>query len=420
MVFCDYESFDLYKNNTNIDIDNTNYFSEDIRLFSDKIKKDINQIDLKILGEFIHIYFIHSEHYLMKGVGGKRAAIQYYNYTYLSKNDKNYKCMTIDDNITSIIKIENDCTIINAYKQDYLSDNCETINLIDIYDILFDKTKEHILFSGINKGKGTRVANNMELDSVAIYKLNMSRPVELYNNQYFYNPFFTSFFEDMAFNYTLLLNKQSYKTLSYHLRFGHQAGNLNKKKERDYEDIFENVNSKNISGVLPIFLMYLLYFVSLYDLNDPKFLNISYEEKTEEPYFAFFMKKPYQIQSDSKYLKYQIPFFIYSVLYCFSQNRIDFILCDKTKRNINNKYLKLYNYLINKNIYSEYLDNDNTKVYKLNHLETAMSVLEIEFKYLNNIFVGELNNEEKTEIKNNTQIICSRPEHKNYKDCYES
>ena len=132
--------------------------------------------------------------------------------------------MTIDDNITAIVKIEkknNKCRLQDAYDKKKLSDKCETINLIDIYDILFDKTNEHFLFSGINKGMGTRdmgqPAKNTdeELDSVAIYKLNMSRPVELYNNQYFYNPFFTSFFEDMAFNYTLLLNKQSYKTCIY-------------------------------------------------------------------------------------------------------------------------------------------------------------------------------------------------------------
>ena len=95
------------------------------------------------------------------------------------------------------------------------------------------------------------------------------------------------------------------------------------------------------------------------------------------------------------------------LLYCFSQNRIEFTLCDKTKKNINNKYLRLYNYLVNKNIYYEYSD-DNTKIYKLNNLETAMSALEIEFKYLNNIFVGELNNEEKSEIKNNTQNLIDK------------
>jgi len=412
MIFCDNESFDSYKNNTNIPIDETTYFSEDIKLFSDKINNPINQIDLRVLGEFIQIYFIYSDHYLMKGIGGKRAAIQYYNYTYLSKNDTNYKCMTIDDNITSIVKIEKDCRFQDAYKAKILSEKCETIQLMDIYDFLVHKTKEHILFSGINKGKGTRGerdTNDTDVDSVAIYKLNMSRPVELYKNQYFYNPFFTSFFEDMAFNYTLLLNKQSYKSLAYHIRFGHQSSNSTKKGRDDYEDTFENVNSINITGVLPVFLMYLLYFVGLYDLKDTKFLSISYDNDTEEPFFAFFTRKPYQLQSDSKYLKYQIPFFIYSALYCFSQNRIEFILCDRNNRNINTDYLKLYNYLVNKKIYYEYLDeDDNTKIYNFNHLDTAINTLEIEFKYLNNMYIGELDDAEKMEIKHNTQNLIDK------------
>ena len=50
----------------------------------------------------LDIRFVQSSHFLMKGIGGKRALIQYYNYVHLSNNDPNFMCMTIDDNITSV------------------------------------------------------------------------------------------------------------------------------------------------------------------------------------------------------------------------------------------------------------------------------------------------------------------------------
>lgn len=433
IFFCDSDSFQNYVDNNNINVDNTIEVYD--KLFSNTIKEDnINKFtnnEINILRS-ISIYFVSSDHYLMKGVGGKRAAIQYYNYTYLSNDDKgnkdkNYKCMTIDDNITAIIKTNNtDCTLRIAEKFDTLDKNCITIGLIDLYNALYDKINNNgYIFAGINKGKGTRQDNSDigELDSIAIYKLNMSKPVELFNKRYFYNPYFTTFFEDMAFNFYFKNNKQSYKSLKHHLRFGHKT--TDPTKTRDYEDEFElDFKKIKIDGIPPIFIMYLLYFICLYDLKDPRFLSIAYDNDYI-PYFTFFETQPYKITSNSKYNSYQRIYFAYSVLYCMLNERLDFTLCDPEDKTITDKkYLLYYNVLRILKLYEEkkeerIIDDIGTTstfiLYNVYYIEDHINLLLLNMHNIEGIYNGKLDTNRKNILKDTTTSLIQKVESKKIK-----
>ena len=249
----------------------------------------------------IKIYFLVSDNYLMKGIGAKRALINYFHNnmhnieTYHFR--ENYVCMNLDDNITMIgshnkLKGKNPCTGRKCaqVKSDDSNDtyfnppsclkDCNIISILELYDnlkkdliLINEKDKDKDIkkkIVGIVKGAGTsdehlRYQNccnfdisdccdkkntypyecksnykcyNMKRNTV--YKLTLQKPCIITRN---YNPFFTRFMEDMVFN--ILNHEDICKNMNKFLRFGHIKPQDN--KDIDFEDFF---NEKLLSSYI--------------------------------------------------------------------------------------------------------------------------------------------------------------------------
>jgi len=348
MVFCDNESFLEYQDNIqNFSITREPEY-EIKRLFTDQINGDYRDNALLVFHkeydilQRIPIYFVESTHYLMKGIGGKRGVIQYYNKEFLSNNNEAYKCMTIDDNITGIVKYktkkqqkqDKQCSLTDA-RENIIPNYCEIASILDVYDYLSNRMEDYpnIFFSGIVKGDAIQdsVNQNEHIVSCIIYKLNLSKPHKLFNEKLYYNPYFTNFFEDIAFNHNLFYknNQKCYINNNFFLRFGHTES---AKYKPDFNDTFNKIEYKKIDGVVPIFLMYILFFVSLYE-NRLVFL----KHETSKDWFlnlAFFDScNIYEIQYASKYSAYQHIFYMYCLLYLFKKNDKFVLLCENTDIN---------------------------------------------------------------------------------------
>lgn len=147
----------------------------------------------------------------------------------MAKDDADYTCMTIDDNITGIYGMKFDCTSRSLNKSD--NANCMTYSLLSIYDYLKNELRENVVFVGIDKGGGESNTDGRDLhgnclirkNTVSIYKLNMSKPVRIMNLKCYYNPYFSRFFEDIAFNSEISYGEQikSMKFVCFRLNFGH-------------------------------------------------------------------------------------------------------------------------------------------------------------------------------------------------------
>lgn len=406
MVFCDEDSFQFYNEHAN-DLEMGWETSTIPRLFSEYLKSSmkLTKNDLDVL-EKVSIFFVHSTHALMKGIGGKRAAIQYYHCHYLSNQSPDYTCLTIDDNITGIVKISPvECNFRTA-QQTTLNDTCEMANLLDVYLKLEHVTHGNILFSGIYKGKGQGDNNHTkkpletmvkETDTSTIYKLNMSRPIELYNRQYFYNPFFGLFFEDVIFNNCLGLDKNC-KKLDFHLRFGHES-------KGDNEDVFPIIKTDE-SAFQPFnggMLMYVLLVHYLYPHENNRFLYIHIESRKTKstttadlsiPTFFFYdlMNNPFQ--PTSKYRSKQQLFYVLSLLYASAKNHPNVVLCSQTDQKIqlNNFILQSFETLVKLGLVQiDKTSEDETKeYYSINVNDNHMEKLHQECGQLTNLYRGNV------------------------------
>lgn len=156
IIYVDSDTFNIYK--SNIDIINNIINTNPIKKVDDEIIKywekknfaailhSINEQDfknclheiffLKNIIDNINIYFLESSNYLMKGIGGKRAVMNYVNYLIADKNcklyndKKNYKSMYLDDNISMIIHLsdtDNKSKLCQNNKREHKDDNTEDV-----------------------------------------------------------------------------------------------------------------------------------------------------------------------------------------------------------------------------------------------------------------------------------------------------
>lgn len=248
------------------------FAKDQIRYADDRAQYALYPEELAILAQ-LNIVLLHSPHSLMKGVGGKRAVIHWFHALFMGKDDDSHICMTLDDNITGIYQVEAcepdkgyDCSVrtVNKYCRDT---DIPLITCLRVYDILKSELQQdtHLLMAGIVKGHGQTSDKRTEQGvrgSAAIYKLNVSRPVEMHRRAYWYNPYFTRFYEDLAFNNELAVDQRTLKLKNLHLQFGHFAA-----KDGDHDDDFpeylKTVYHK-LGGIEPVYAMYFAYFACLY------------------------------------------------------------------------------------------------------------------------------------------------------------
>lgn len=276
----------------------------------------------------IHIFFVKSNHYLAKGIGGKRGLINYFNnllieeyLNLLKKKDinlsdenyfkNNFNVMQLDDNITAFHDLHDKCTYTNASvkicddeiikcttKKDvseviskktetnkYLNQNCYHLSIFYIYDVL--KTLSNVynyLISGIRKGHGDRLSGKERQDksifalnnSYALYKLTIQKPHMLHNYGYYYNPYNSRFMEDISFNALPYLMDKSAKFGNFFLRFGHYYDE--KITEPDYEDCFCKEIIAEKTPIKPIFGNYFVLYYYLHVLNNCELLFLNNSE----------------------------------------------------------------------------------------------------------------------------------------------
>jgi hypothetical protein len=371
-LYCDEDSYAILKKTNEItfqpeiETKKQKLFNQQITI--DKFNLSPSEIDLL---KSMNIYIVVSSHCLMKGVGGKRAFIQQYNHQ-LSDNNEDYVCLTIDDNITGLtIQQQGNCTF-RKLQQPTFSDECTMLSFVQIYDLLYDKIKTNnndIVFAGVHKGNGSgdtdKGNNNEDSNSSTIYKLNMSRPSWLINHRYLYNPYFTTFFEDMAFNMELPVT-QCMK-INVFLRFGHFPSspktNCQQKMKRNYlNDQNDNFdidlsNDKIKNRLEPIYIMYILFVESIYQEN-PNNITFHYESSPKiYLHFNFFNSGDFSIMG--KYICHQLPFFICLLLF-FSNKKHHFLnFCQDNKK----KYINstMYDYTIYNILHNIIIENKTKK-----------------------------------------------------------
>ena len=337
IIFCDEFNFNELIKTTSI-YEKENYENENEKenkrqpLLTEQLKIDGYTLSSKELSflRSLNIYIVYSNHCLMTGVGGKRSLIQYYNYL-LAKDDDNYTCLTIDDNISGVFEVNlTECKRRNVLQNKHYNEekfaNCKSVLLTDIYDELANKTKGDILFSGIDKGDATADnAGIQDIHSNTIYKLNVSRPVKLFERNLFYNPYFTSFFEDITFNAELDASS-CLKLPKYFLRFAHFHSNHSKKETdkcisiEDHNDTFPSNIQKSFQSpkIEPVYLMYILYFSQQYHNKNIDIHMGQSKNAYTLPYFTLY-KSPW-LQLGGKYKCYQMPFYILCVLFFYGNN----------------------------------------------------------------------------------------------------
>jgi hypothetical protein len=349
--FCDSDSFAHYSsekqaiNGKTLSLKNMQH----IQSFDLVLKSEDDYVctmsELGILKQLASIQFIASSHCLSKGIGGKRAMIQYFHHARANDNI-NYQCMTIDDNITAIYEIHEGCTYKNTSKISI--SGCVAQSLLLVYDKLLhhaSTSSTPVYYLGINKGKGTNDNSTTFIKvgtSCAIYKLNICFPVPIFKQHIYYNPYFTSFFEDVAFSSEI--NNYSLKLFKYHLNFGHFKAlgpvDLCKQNKNDCDDFFsdylKDVKYKpQIDGVMPVYIMYALYVKSLVSANNITCMlgNVpsnSGVDKHSLPEFLLFnkLKKPCSdnqitFPKGSKYAIYQYVLYLYTLIIYYSVHPIE-------------------------------------------------------------------------------------------------
>jgi hypothetical protein len=285
---------------------------------------DLNSTDMRNL-RLCNIFFAKCDHILSYGVGGKRALICHMNHQWGVKY-----AATLDDNITGIYRkscgeyntaMKLNCNAVNVPDNVHiiermtpstlfndLESQCGAVNIVElIYGELIPHLRTNLthFMVGIDKGKGRakptkgkdgRPKENNKTENIAgtqsLYKLNVCVPEQLHAHWYFYNPFFTRFAEDIAFNCALAKNKQNYVfAQKYYLRFGHDIQSTLKHASescskpinttiaivQDYEDYLPTrsiISRSKIPEIQPVYIMYVLF--SWYQLQAG---NLTYKYK---------------------------------------------------------------------------------------------------------------------------------------------
>lgn len=446
-LVCDEESYNNYATE-NVSIIDDNFIFP--KSFNDVFgKSDCNGNDigsnqtynvsikeLEVLNE-INIKCVYSSHFLMKGVGGKRAFIQHYNKTWLSDNSPDFMCMTLDDNITAIYNITAQCNVRKTNKSKI--SNCYTVPLLNVYDELQQYMLQNpdAYFGGINKGKGTTDSNmgyiptngddalacKIITNTVAIYKLNLARTVKLFDHGYIYNPYFTRFFEDIAFNSEV--GTHTFKQNCYHLNFAHfRAGgdsiscDFQKTDENicdglvnDHDENFPKYlksKFKSVSSIEPVYVMYALYFKALYDAN---YIFISWSKSSIKgiplPTFLIFGKdssKFIGMPKASKYSVYTYIFYMYGIVITMNASDTSLLdICGPTA--MRDVFLKWANTGIIE--YSIIKGNNSTKVqYKMAQL-IPFQLLAYGNTFLIQMYNGDNNNYDSALFKQLSKNYCN-------------
>ena len=407
-LFSDADSYELYKNSEPLA---TTIVNENMApLFCNKINDDYS-INARLISQ-IPIYFVHGSHDLIRGVGGKRALIQHYNYTYLSGHNKKYSCMTIDDNITDIIELNGSCTAKITQKISRPCGehpSCRIVFLSEIYDILRHKLDEDCFFAGIDKGDATATDQTKSSKTIqpwlkhsgAIYKLNVCLPVRLYDHEFYYNPYMSRFLEDVTFN--CIVSKYSIKSNRYHLRFGHPMSN--DAGIEDYDHVFLNkkyTTTTTVAAIQPIYNMYLLHYLCLIDIGT---LTLDYITEKTKPVIPVFKCSNYillGLPKRSKYRKYGFVLYFAMVLLCLKHNIFDTSVFTSTKSGGVFFSFKDMNIFTTKTI-----NNFNVSYQLTSHFPIRAFNDSIKSIYRGKIVGGHMNSEKNFEeyiIRNNKKI----------------
>ena len=329
ILFCDDDTFNHYKNEI-VDVRSTPYIHQTSfhQVFgTDDSDYFVTRDELDII-KYLNVTFVHSSHYLMKGIGGKRAVIQYYNAAKFSGNSDDFVCMTIDDNISGIYDLKN-CDVRTQNKYDI--NECVSVSLLDVYNMLKNIMvgNPNIYQGGINKGRGLTNDDagytkdgkcQIHQGTVSIYKLNLTKPTMLMKNKYYYNPYFTRFFEDSAFNSEIGMH--NIKLSCYHLSFAHisVAPNICAGKQNDHDDdlpVYLKEKFYPVRGIQPVFGMYALYFWALYAAGHVV-ISWSPKKQNELSYRLFTLfgndiSKSIALPSQSKYTLFTYPLYTYAL-----------------------------------------------------------------------------------------------------------
>jgi hypothetical protein len=327
------------------------------------------------------IYMVVSYHPLMKGIGGKRAVVQEYNYIYSRKNP-DYTCLTIDDNITGFYeKSAHPCDYRRLQSKE-IPLECKTYDLMQVYDMLEQimNANPSIHFAGVFKGNGVPSeagGDASEISSNTIYKLNLSRPAWLLEQGYVYNPFFTTFFEDIAFN--LELDRENCAKLNVFLRFGHVPAThgtgecdriLLQVQLNDQNDDFPEfvLPPRRFQRLEPFYIMYMLYFDCLYKEGN-LVLKADYKNKVYYEIYGVGQKL------GGKYKCFQCPLFLMLLLYFASRRDPLLDLCVE-RNEISSSLWSFTNYGVLYNIIEE--DSDGTNVhYTYKYSNKVVELLEL-------------------------------------------
>jgi len=412
LCFCDSESYHNYATEQLIVPPNksTQHMGEQsFHDFLGKTRDDyfLGEDEARII-RLLDIRFVQSSHFLMKGIGGKRALIQYYNYVHLSNNDPNFMCMTIDDNITSVYHILPGCKFRRINKEE-----CATLSLIDIYNILRTVMTQHtnVFIAGINKGSATSETEigykdgqcRTVYNTGAIYKLNLTRVVSLMEEKFFYNPYFTRFFEDVVFNDELAFYSHTYKHNCIHLLFGHfnidstdKCAMQIKDHDVNFPDYLKS-HFKSVPGIQPIFIMYAIFCKAAYDGG---FLKIEMSKKEIDkriwlPQFYFFGREGLGFPTNKKYSVYQYVFYMYALLIGWkSDNQLLNDICSVASQSGTPSYMRrtfvtwVNNKIIDIWLHRSRNENKLTIQYSLTQQFPAAQLLKIDNKMMPMIYQG--------------------------------
>lgn len=407
-ICCDYDSFAYYNKENIFAPDHeprqvSKPSDETAICFRDyiKYKMKLEPEEINVLNG-INIYFASSTHVLTKGVGGKRALIQYYMCRALSEDEK---CMTIDDNIVQIfdkskeIKRKIDGYYTNCYKN---TANKEIhISLYDLYLRLEQKMEENKdeIFVGIEKGAGSAF-DSEEVNSTAIYKLNLAKPHKLVKLNYYYNPYFTRFYEDIGFN-ILFNNKKHIKKYSkYMLHFGHFDQPPTKcYNNKDYNVSFESKDEKfwnkyKIEGIEPVYIMYLLFFVCFFEKHHDK-IKINLDVRNAQIVLIKITYNNNDLLSyplQTKYKKYHFIYYFSVFLYLWKigKNPANLCILPTNKKGSSETYEAMSLSTLLSTQFAEYNQEGNRVTYRFtDRFDFVFDLYEYEITNLKHICAGD-------------------------------
>jgi hypothetical protein len=145
-----------------------------------------------------------------------------------------------------------------------LKDNCTQWNIIQLYKYLKDEAPKHWWVVGVAKGDGYPPQDIMKepeifKDASSVYKLAYMNYKELEKNDIRYNPYHTTFLEDVIFNSHPSLKEKRHIGIctKIQLRFAHPWKDNVKSSEIDYNDCINSDTDfyKGPSVFKPVFFI---------------------------------------------------------------------------------------------------------------------------------------------------------------------